>query len=64
MEYEEIIEQINNRGLYDFLCNCYYKLDKEDLRDIAKELLYNYLYEEKKFSKEDFVERLKELWEI
>lgn len=64
MEYQEIIDKIQERGLYDFICNYYWQLDKEDLRDIAKELLYNYLYEEKKFSLEDFIERLKDLWEI
>lgn len=64
MEYIEIYEKIKTKGLYDFLSSDYYKLDKEDLRDIAKELLYNYIYEKQEYNAEDFIEKLKEMWEM
>ena len=39
---KELIEVLkNNRnGAYDFIANNYYKMSKEELRDITKELLY------------------------
>ena len=30
----------NPNGAYDFICNNYYKMSKEELKDIIKELLY------------------------
>ena len=30
----------NPDAAYDFICNNYYKMSKEELKDIAKELLY------------------------
>lgn len=30
----------NPNNAYDFICNNYYKMSKEELKDIAKELLY------------------------
>ena len=30
----------NPSGAYDFMANNYYKMSKEEIRDIAKELLY------------------------
>lgn len=30
----------NPDGAYDFICNNYYKMSKEELKDLAKELLY------------------------
>lgn len=30
----------NPNHAYDFICNNYYKMSKEELKDIAKELLY------------------------
>lgn len=38
MEIKEIIEGIEKEGIFDFIVNNYWKLSKEDLRDIAKEL--------------------------
>lgn len=63
MEYEEIYEKIREKGLYDFLSSYYYKLDKEELRDISKEILYNFVYEKQEYNVEDLIERLKEIWE-
>lgn len=39
---EEFIEVLKNNpdGAYDFICNNYYKMSKEELKDITKELLY------------------------
>lgn len=30
----------NPNGAYDYICNNYYKMSKEELKDITKELLY------------------------
>lgn len=30
----------NPDGAYDFICNNYYRMSKEELKDVAKELLY------------------------
>ena len=64
MEYREIYEKIKNDGLYNMLVIDYYKMTKEDLRDIAKELYYNYIYDKQVYSEEDLIEKLKEIWEI
>lgn len=39
---KEFIEVLKNNpdGAYDHICNNYYKMSKEELKDIAKELLY------------------------
>jgi 20S proteasome alpha/beta subunit len=39
---KEFIEVLKNNpnGAYDFICNNYYKMSKEELKDITKELLY------------------------
>jgi 20S proteasome alpha/beta subunit len=39
---EEFIEVLKNNpnGAYDFICNNYHKMSKDELKDIAKELLY------------------------
>lgn len=38
----ELINVLKNNpnGAYDFICNNYYKMSKEELKDFAKELLY------------------------
>lgn len=38
----ELINELKNNpnGAYDFICNNYYKMSKEELKDFAKELLY------------------------
>ena len=38
----ELINVLKNNpnGVYDFICNNYYKMSKEELKDFAKELLY------------------------
>lgn len=38
-EFIEILKN-NPNGAYDFICNNYYKMSKEELKDITKELLY------------------------
>lgn len=40
MELKDIIKGIEKEGIFDFVANNYWKLSKEDLRDIAKELSY------------------------
>lgn len=39
---KEFIEIMKNNPdkAYEFICNNYYKMSKEELKDIAKELLY------------------------
>lgn len=39
---KEFIELLKNNpdGAYDFICNNYYNMSKEELKDITKELLY------------------------
>ena len=39
---KEFIEVLKNNpdGAYDFICNNYHKMSKEELKDVAKELLY------------------------
>lgn len=38
-EFIEVLKNNPNRA-YDFICNNYYKMSKEELKDIVKELLY------------------------
>lgn len=39
---KEFIEVLKNNpdNAYDFICNNYYKMSKEELKDIVKELLF------------------------
>lgn len=39
---KEFIETLKNNpdGAFDFICNNYYKMSKDELKDIIKELLY------------------------
>jgi formate-dependent nitrite reductase cytochrome c552 subunit len=39
---KDFIEVLKNNpnGAYDFICNNYYKMSKDELKDIVKELLY------------------------
>lgn len=67
MDYEEIIKAIRNDKLYDFIANNFYKMDKEQLRDIILELYYmiryDYVYgndNDEKILNENIVECLKE----
>ena len=39
LEFINVLKN-NPDGAYDFICNNYYKMSKEELKDIAKELLY------------------------
>lgn len=38
-EFTEVLKN-NPNGAYDFICNNYYNMSKEDLHKITKELLY------------------------
>jgi 20S proteasome alpha/beta subunit len=38
-EFVDVLKN-NPNGAYDFICNNYYKMNKEELKDIIKELLY------------------------
>lgn len=38
-EFIDVLKS-NPDGAYDYICNNYYKMSKEELKDIAKELLY------------------------
>lgn len=62
MEYEEILKGMEEKGIYSFIANNYWKLDKEDLRDIAKEL--NYILDPKDKHKKEVLNSLKEIWNI
>lgn len=48
-EFIEVLEN-NPEKAYDFICNEYYKMSKDELKDITKELLYA-MYD--KMSKEE-----------
>lgn len=39
---EELIKVLKNNpdGAYDYICNNYYKMSKDELKEFAKELLY------------------------
>lgn len=38
-EFIDVLKN-NPNGAYDYICNNYYNMSKEELKDIAKELLY------------------------
>lgn len=57
MNKSEIINKLEKTP-YDFVCNNYYKLEKEDLKDIAKEAIYLLDKDQQK----EFIENLKEWW--
>ena len=57
MNKAEIINKLEKTP-YDFVCNNYYKLDKSDLKYIAKEAIY--LLD--KDQQEEFIENLKDWW--
>lgn len=40
---KELIEVLKNnpKAAYDFIANNYYKMSKEELKDVVKELLYS-----------------------
>ena len=37
---QEQIKEINETGFYDFICNNYYKMSKDTLKDLFKEFIY------------------------
>lgn len=65
MEIKEIIEDIKKEGIFDFIVNNYWKLSKEDLRDVAKELDYAIysMYPKNEYDKivNEFCKNLEEL---
>ena len=40
MNYLIGVFESNPDAAYDYICNNYYKMSKEELKDVAKELLY------------------------
>lgn len=65
MEIKEIIEGVKKEGIFDFIVNNYWKLSKEDLRDVAKELDYAIcsMYPKNEYDKivNEFCKNLEEL---
>lgn len=59
MEYKEMIKGLEKYP-YDFVCNNYCKLEKADLKDIAKEAIYLLDKEQQK----EFIESLKDWWDV
>ena len=67
MEHREIIEGLQNEGVYEFIINNYWKMSKYQLKDILKELDYAVnnnvkagIYD---LIKDDLIEELTEMWE-
>lgn len=65
MEIKEIIEGVKKEGIFDFIVNNYWKLSKEDLGDVAKELDYAIysMYPKNEYDKivNEFCKNLEEL---
>lgn len=65
MEIKEIIEGVKKEGIFDFIVNNYWKLSKENLRDVAKELDYAIysMYPKNEYDKivNEFCKNLEEL---
>ena len=65
MEIKEIIEGVKKEGIFDFIVNNYWKLSKEDLRDVVKELDYAIysMYPKNEYDKivNEFCKNLEEL---
>ena len=61
-----VIENLEKDTDYDFIANHYYKMDKDDLKDIILELLYG-IYDNEKCgvdAKDVAIDGLKERWEM
>ena len=58
-EFIELLEN-NPEKAYDFICNNYYKMSKDELKDVARELLYA-MYD--KMTKEEHSEALADVAE-
>lgn len=59
MNEKEILKGLKNAS-YDFIANNYYKLSKEQLKDI----LLEYIYVADKDTEEEAIDNLKERWEV
>lgn len=67
MEKIDIIRALEDSNVFDFMSNNWWKIEKEDLKDIAKELDYA-IYEmisrlEYDKIQNDTVDNLKNIWE-
>lgn len=66
MSKKEIIEKIKQVGFYNFLAENYWKLTKEDLADIGKELAYKIVGYEEMFPNDhifdEVIENLEDSW--
>ena len=67
MEHREIIEGLQNEGVYEFIINNYWKMSKDQLKDILKELDYAVnsnvkagIYD---LIKDNLIEELTEMWD-
>ena len=60
---ESVISDMKKKGLYDYIVNEYYNMDKDKLADIAKEAVY-ILYNEDKDLIKTYKENLKEYTDI
>lgn len=58
----KIIKAIENETLYDLIANEYYKMTKEQLKNIALELLWSIRIDE--IAKNEAMENIKELLEM
>lgn len=64
---QEIIQAIKKGNLYDYIANNFYKISKEDLRDLILEIIYMIYYDyeysidgDRQLLNEHIVECLKE----
>ena len=64
---QEIIQEIKKGKLYDYIANNFYKISKEDLRDLILEIIYMIYYDyeysidgDRQLLNEHIVECLKE----
>lgn len=66
---KEIIKAVEEDNLYDFVSNEYYRMNKNDLVDLLKELTYAIYRGTRKYAmiqeeiRENLVEQLHELWD-
>lgn len=57
---KEIMQAIKEDRLYDFIANNYYKIDREETRDLILELIYFVYEENKKILNRQIIKNLKE----
>lgn len=60
---ESCIKAIENGCLYEFIATCYWRMTKNELKDVILELCYA-LSNEAELPDETILEELKERWEM